>query len=231
MSSFRPRARHNKAYDLIPPDPVRVQNSVSRFSSPVDVEDADFTVIADARSGKRMPGPAFSIVTPENDNRTRDSDISNRRRSFGKREQGASGGALLIGERWLARLSDNVFSALVALVFLLVFAFAGGFNALASLGRTTDIGQTVNVTHVTALSRTVNGMPMLVVSGIVENHGSDAIASPRLRAEIYAGGQMVASTLFRTRVGDIQPGESRGFQAKLPQAGGKAPEVKVSVAE
>lgn len=232
MSSFRSRARNSKAYDLIPPDPLRGRPGPDRFSRVTEVEDADFTVIAEPREGKRIPGPAFSVVRPENDNangRTNGSILRDRSgiRSFGRNPAGK----IVSSERWLGRLSDNMFSALVATVFLLVFALAGGFTAVAGGTSGDGVPAVASVTHVTALNRTVNGMPMLVVSGIIENHGETVLDGPRLRAEIYSGGQMIASTLFRSRTGEIEPGESRGFQAKLPLPGGKAADVRVSLAE
>lgn len=230
MSSFRPRSRSSKAYDLLPPEKPRAPFRPERLMRPAEVEDAEFTVISEHRNGRRVPGPAFTIVPPGNDNGTAAFARSYRRRDV-KRAVGAGSSRLVsAGEHLLGRLSDNMFSALVALVFLLVFACAGGFSALAMVGRE-PVTRGVEISHVTALPRTVNGLPVLVVSGIIENHGEGTIASPRLRTEIYSAGQIVATTLIRSRTGDIAAGESRGFQLKLPQAGGKAPEVKVALVE
>lgn len=233
MSSFRSRARNSKAYDLIPPDHSRGRPAVDRFSRVTEIEDADFTVIAEPRKGQRIPpGPAFSVVRPENDNANgRTNRVIRPHRSGARSSDRTRADRILSGERWLGRLSDNMFSALVAAVFLLVFALAGGFAAIAGSNGGDGVPAVASVTHVTALNRTVNGMSMLVVSGIIENHGETVLEAPRLRAEIYSGGQMIASTLFRSRTGEIKPGESRGFQAKLPQPGGKAADVRVSFAE
>ncbi len=227
MSSFRPRQRTAQTYDLLPPEKARKTFTVERFSRPMEVEDAQFTVIAAPRSAPRPSRAASAPVPPGNDNAGRRPHRSVRTRMKATSERG-----MVVGERWLGRLSHNMFSALVAAIFLLVFGLAGGFDALASIGRVGDpIPSRVDVTHVTAMQRTVNGLPMLVISGIIENNGSAGLSSPRLRAEIWSGGRLVASTLFRPRTGDIAQGESRGFQAKLPQAGGKAPDVKVFYVE
>lgn len=229
MSSFRPRQRSAKSYDLLPPERPRAASPFDRVARPAEVEDAEFTVIAGPRSGRRASQPAFSVVPPENDNAAPKRPA--RRRTAAPVPTVPSGRFLESGERWLNRLSDNMFSALVAIVFLVVFGAVGGFSALAMMGDGGSQTARVDITHVSALTKTVNGLPMLVISGIIENHGEGPLSSPRLKAEIYSGGQVVASTLFRTRSGPIAVGESRGFQAKLPQAGGKSPEVRVFLAE
>lgn len=230
MSSFRPRSRSSKAYDLLPPEKPRAPYRPERMMRPAEVEDAEFTVISEHRNGRRVPGPAFTVVPPGNDNGTTPFTRSYRRSDVKRAVGTGSSRFVAAGEHLLARLSDNMFSALVAVVFLLVFAFAGGFSALAMMGKE-PVVRGVGISHVTALPRTVNGLPMLVISGIIENHGEGTITSPKLRAEIYSAGQLVQTTLLRSRTGDIASGESRGFQMKLPQAGGKAPEVKVVLAE
>lgn len=230
MNSFRPRTRSSKAYDLLPPEKPRSAFRPEHLTRPPEVEDAEFMVLAEPKGARRVPGPAFSIVPPGNDNATAPRD--RRVRSLRETQVASAGSSKVFsaGERWLGRLSDNMFSALVALVFLLVFAFAGGVSALAMMGQGPNISR-VDITHVTALPRTVNGLPVLVISGIIENHGDAMLSSPKLRADVYSGGQLVATTLLRSRTGDIHVGESRGFQLKLPQAGGKAPEVRVLLAE
>ncbi len=131
----------------------------------------------------------------------------------------------------MRRLSENMFSALVALVFLAVFAVAGGFSALAMGGRADALRPPVEITHVSVTAKTVNGMELLVINGVIENNTRATFSSPRLRANVFSGGQLVASTLFRTSTGPIATGESRGFQVKLPEAGGKTPEVRLTLAD
>lgn len=232
MSSYRPRSRAAQTYDLLPPERTRPSASLNRFSHGGEIEDADFTVIAEPRTIRPRSAASHAAASPGNDNGRKTGpsiprhavhrfQIAEPERSFD----------LAAGEKWLRRLSDNMFSALVALVFLIVFALAGGVSAIAMASGSGTAPVVADVTHVTALSKTVNGLPVLVVSGVIENHGEATLNAPRLRADIYSGGQLVSSTLFRTRIGAIHQGESRGFQAKLPQAGGKAPEVKVSLAQ
>lgn len=231
MSSFRPRPRAAQTYDLLPPERAKPSPVHDLIRRSLDIEDADFTVISNGRKDRRAPTPGFSPVPPGNDNAHNRTKASPQRSVFEKTKAAGSLSAALGQERWIDRLSENMFSALVAVVFLIVFVLAGGLSALAMVDGGEVAAPRVDVSHVTALPRTVNGLPMLVVSGIVENNGETLVSSPRLRAEIYSGGRLVASTVFRTRTGDIGSGESRGFQAKLPQAGGKAPEVKVYLAE
>ena len=229
MTSFRSRSRTDNAYDLLPPERAPQRTTAERLAERrADVVDAEFTVIADARPARmRQDGPHFSPVRPGNDNRRPGTGSQSVCHTPTRRASGAVGAA----EHMLRRLSDNVFSALVALVFLFVFAFAGGISALAMAGAAPEGSAVADIGHVTVTSRTMNGLPTLVVSGVIENRSAGQLRSPRLRANIYSGERMIATTLFNPRIGAMGPGESRGFQARLPYAGGKAPDVRVSFAE
>lgn len=229
MSTFRNRQRPVNAYDLLPPERPRPRLSVDRLQRADDVEDAEFVVIAETPRAVRPAGPAAqSPRRPQNDN-----GHAHKARPVFARQSAApvSSGLVASSERLLRRLSENMFSALVALVFVVVFAVAGGISALASSGNEGLASEPVEITHVTVTPKTLNGMPVLLVNGVIENHGAVTLSSPRLRADVYSGNTLVSSTLFRTLTAEIGTGESRGFQVKLPQAGGKAPDIRIALAE
>ena len=229
MSTFRNRQRPVNAYDLLPPERPKPRLTVDRLQRSEDVEDADFVVIADAPRAARPASVAKPFIwRPQNDN----GHAQQARPVFARKAANASSSDVLArSERLLRRLSENMFSALVALVFVVVFAVAGGISALASSGNEVVVSEPVEITHVTVTPKTLNGMPVLLVNGVIENHGAVTLSSPRLRADVYSGNTLVSSTLFRTLTAEIGTGESRGFQVKLPQAGGKAPDIRIALAE
>lgn len=233
MNSFRSRSRAQRSYDLLPPERPKQARVTDRFTSNADIEDAEFVVIAEP-SRKTDPKRGRHVKPaqrPGNDNANIRA-FPARKPPFGRVEwwSGAKAG-LGIGERFLGTLSDNLFSALVALAFLIVFGVTGGFSAIAGFRSDASVRPPVEFTHVSILQRNVNGIPMIVVSGILENHGAEPLSSPTIRANIFAGEVMVSSTVFNPRLGEIDTGTSRGFQVKLPQAGGKMPEVRLSLAK
>lgn len=232
MTSFGFRSRPANVYDLIPPERRRPQTAAERLVRPVDAEDAEFVVIREVpgRGAARPVHPIYRQKRPHNDNGRGAPPLAAAWQAAPLFRAVAAG--LFRGtERLLGRLSVDLFSALVAFAFIAVFVLCGGFSALSGNGRGRDAGAPIAFTHVTVSPRTVNGMPMMVVSGIVENRGTAPLVSPRLRADVRSGGYMLSSTLFNPRLGRIETGESRGFQIKLPHAGGKTPEVELSLAE
>lgn len=230
MDSFRSRSRAAKAYDLLPPDKGRSRAVLERMARPFDVEDAEFVVIREAeRSDPRTANPVNRTIRPGNDNGyPRAAGLLPTERDSAARPVFARG--LEAGESLLGRLSENLFSLLVAFVFVAVFALAGGLLGFAHSGGQTS-RDPVGFSHVTVSPRTVNGIPMMVVNGILENRGPLPLVSPRLRADVYSGAIMLSSTLFDPRLGRIGSGESLAFQVKLPNGGGKTPEVRLSLAD
>ena len=232
MTSFRSRSRPANTYDLLPPERPRPRAIPERMTRPTDAEDAEFVVIRDCgtRSEPRSAQPVNRNRRPGNDN-GRPAGYA----ASGNARHGAVLNAVIVtalreAERHLGRLSVNLFSALIAVCFITVFGLCGGFSALAGTG-SAEPRDPVAFTHVTVSPRTLNGIPMMVVSGILENHGKTPLMSPRLRANVRSGGIMLSSTLFNPRIDSVDTGESRGFQIKLPHAGGKTPEVELSLAE
>ncbi len=234
MSTFRPRQRSAKAkvYDLIPPEPSRpMLRPLSRSARP-EVEDADFTVVSEPSRERARPQPGSTGPgRPFNDNATARPKKSSFFAGTAPSAKSRAAQGVMAGESLLSGLSVNLFSALVAMIFLLVFGLAGGLSAIAMM-RTAAVDRApVDITHVAVLPKTVDGQRLLQISGIIENHASPALDNPRLRAEFYSGDRLVATTLFGTRTGVIETGESAGFQVKLPQAGGKTLDVRLFVAE
>jgi hypothetical protein len=231
MHTFRSRSRAANSYDLLPPERPKAKTAAERMMKPVDFEDAEFIVLREPRQpGARRFEPVHRSVRPGNDNRGGRVRISRKPNGYRLGLQLVRKG-LNIGERGLQAFSANVFSAVVALVFVLVFAMTGGLAALAGTGHEGSSREPAGFAHVTVSFRTVDGLPMMLVSGVLENHGETPLLSPRLRAEVYTGSTMVSSTLFNPRLGRIESGDSRGFQVKLPQTGGKTPDVRLSLAE
>lgn len=230
MDSSRSRSRTAKAYDLLPPEKGPGRALLERMARPVDVEDAEFVVIRDTeRSDPKAADPLNRTIHPGNDNGyPRATGFLPDKRHPATRPVLARG--IEAGETLLGKLSENLFSLLVAFVFVGVFALAGGLSGFANSGGQTS-RDPVGFSDVTVSPRTVNGIPMMVVNGVIENHGPRLLVSPHLRADLYSGAIMLSSTLFDPRLGRIGAGESRGFQVKLPNVGGKTPEVRLSLAE
>ncbi len=77
-------------------------------------------------------------------------------------------------------LSADSFSAVVALVFLLVFGFAGGFSMFLQDGQASD-ARGLDITHVSLTQQDADGMKVLLINGIVENRGSTGLSVPPSR--------------------------------------------------
>jgi hypothetical protein len=134
-------------------------------------------------------------------------------------------------ERKLGNLSADLFCAVVAAVFVLVFSLAGGFSFLFGQGAQAEAGPLLNITHVSMTPQDADGMRVLLINGIVENAGSATHAMPAIRAELMSGDALVASTLISPPASQIEGGHSRGFSARVPHPRGKLPDLKLSFAE
>ncbi len=212
MSAFRNRRRTAEAIiDLLPPErPARGGRTSPGRRSVADVADAQFVTVA---KNIRTAG-AKSWCNDNHDNRPVSS---------------AAGSVVGGVEGVLGRLSDRNFALLVALVFGAVFTAAGLF---ASPGRDSPIrAAALDITHVTLTPQDANGMQVLLVNAIIENHGPGQRSMPRVRADLLSGGQVVASTFIDTPIGSIGAGESRGLAARLRHPGGKLPELRLSFAD
>lgn len=223
MNAFRPRrGPATPEIDLLPPArPRRPQRSV--LSASADVIDAHFvSVPATSREMPRRPEAARGF----NDNRR--FSASDRRTAGTNRWANLAGGSLRRTEKALQSFSDRGFAAFVALVFVVIFALAG-----LIVGSPVEQASAapLDITHVSLTPRDADGMRILQVNAIIENRSAAKSQVPKLRADLIAGGQVIASTYIAPPVEEIGAGHSRGITARLLHPGGKTPELKLSFEE
>jgi hypothetical protein len=71
-------------------------------------------------------------------------------------------------------------------------------------------------------------MRILLINGIIDNEsGTTQVVRP-IRADLMADERLMASIIINPPVDVIYGGQSRGFSARVQQAGGKMPEVRLS---
>lgn len=128
----------------------------------------------------------------------------------------------------LNRLSERSFTTLVSVLVLVVFVLAGGFTLLGSRGPSPFTGPALDFTHVTLTPQDADGMHVLVVNAIIENRANTKQTLSPVRADLYSGGRLIASTLIAPPAREIDVGHSRGISAKLRHPGGKTPQLKLS---
>lgn len=215
MGMFRSSRRHDTFdFDLLLPEhPAR---KASRSGTPAnDVVDAEFVTV------KETPARGYG-----NDNRQR----RYQQRVMPSRPVS---GVMQRVERRLGKLSVDAYSALVALSVIVVFGVSGGFTLVS--GTPSAAQEQVNplgLSHVTVTPQDADGMEVLSINGIVENHGGDVVAVPDIRADLLSeNGQLVASVVIEAPVSEILGRQSHGFTTKLRHPGGKTPRVKLSFME
>lgn len=215
MGMFRSSRRHDTFdFDLLLPEhPARKASRSGTVAN--DVVDAEFVTV------KETPARGYG-----NDNR---------QRRYQQRVTHASpfSGLMQHVERRLGKLSVDAYSALVALSVIVVFSVSGGFTLVS--GAPATIQEQVNplgISYVTVTPQDADGMEVLTINGIVENHGGDVVPVPNIRADLLSeSGQLVASVVIDPPVTDIIGGQSHGFTTKLRHPGGKTPRVKLSFME
>lgn len=225
MNAFRSRrGPATPEIDLLPPArPRRPQRSILGASA--DVIDAHFvSVPATTREAPRRPDATRS----SNDNRRFSTFTSDRRTAGANRWASLAGGSLRRTEKALQSFSDRGFAAFVALVFVVIFALAG--LIVGSPAEQASAGP-LDITHVSLTPRDADGMRILQVNAIIENRSAAKSQVPKLRADLIAGGQVIASTYIATPVEEIDAGHSRGITARLLHPGGKTPELRLSFEE
>lgn len=161
-----------------------------------------------------------------------ESDKGSQRPSGSRRapSQGTTASAMQHIEKVLSRLSADMFAAVVALVFLVVFGMAGGFSLFMGTTPAADETRLLDFTHVTLTPQDANGMRVLLINGIVQNRGGDRLQLPPLRAELIRDGRILASTTIAPPVAVVEGRRSHGFSARVPHPGGKTPELQLSFA-
>ncbi|MGI2034940.1 hypothetical protein ACRQ1B_21380 [Rhizobium panacihumi] len=221
MSAFRSRQENTTAaYDILPPAPSRRSQTQSR-NAHNEVVDAQFVTVRD-----RGPRQNFE-ASPRNDNR-RNVRPPVKTAAAPVSQAGFATRLVERAEQALMRMSADFFSAIVALVFVLVFGLSGGFSLIGGGQADAAPVRGLGITHVNLTPQDANGMQAMLVTGIIEN--ADAVArqlSP-MRAELVSGGRVVAQTLIAPPTATIGPEESRGFSARMAYAGGKKPEIRLS---
>lgn len=211
MNSFRSQqGRSALRVDILPPEPGRARPV--RMTQPRrDVVDAQFVSLP--------PGLRGQAARSHNDNHRK-----------AEPRPSAFRAALAQGEEALRSLPADLFSAFVAAIFVAVFTFAGGFSFLFA-GDAKPPVTGLELTHVSMTPQDANGMRVLLINGIIENRGAGSIAVPSIRADLVANEVVTASTLIGPPVPAIAGGKSRGFTARVPYAGGKLPDLRLSFAE
>lgn len=134
---------------------------------------------------------------------------------------------LRVTEEVLQQASRRSFVALIISLAILIFGLSGGFSGLsgASAEATSD---PLQFSHVTLTPRDENGLPVLRLNGIIANASGATLSVPQVRADLFAGGQLVRSIVVDTPVDRLGPHESRGFSTRLQHPGGKTPDVRLS---
>ncbi|MGH6810300.1 MAG: hypothetical protein ACREEJ_26185 [Ensifer adhaerens] len=216
MQAFRSKSAGAAAYaDLLPPD--RVVREGASATRRVDYVDAEFeTVSATAR---RNPYPVFN-------------DNQKQARRHGptltvvRDDQSPLRRLLSLAETRLRAMPARQFAGLVAGFALAAFA---GIIALSTGGGVES--EPLAITDVTASLDYSGGMRVLSVYGSIDNASSALQRLPLVVVDVVSNGRKVTATRLMPEGAAIAPGESRRFVTRLPYAGGKMPEVKVSFAE
>jgi len=211
-SSFSRRSPGH-AYDFLPPDRAARQPRAS--ARPADISDAEFVVIGGRQS------QAFNVKN-FNDNRKQQVKKAEPPKAFS-----AAAGIARGVEEHLQQASFKSFTALVFLLFLLVFGLSGGFSGLQAEDQATA-GSPLHFTHVTLTPRDANGMRILMINGILENESGTTQTVRAIRADLVSDGRLTASIVINPPADVIYGGESRGFSARVQHSGGKMPEVRLS---
>ncbi|WP_377297439.1 hypothetical protein [Rhizobium sp. SGZ-381] len=225
MHAFRSRRRKlAETYDILPPQ-SRTPRPQAPARGQVDVVDVDFvTVRTPAQSGRpqgygndnsvHSAGPSFVGQRPQR----------------GLIGEPASRVARLVErcEAMLSRMSADLFSAVVAFVFVVVFALCGGFSLLSGGAADAHPAPGLDITHVTLTPQA--GGSTLTINGVVENRGPGSLPVPAIHAELLVDGAVVADALIDPPVAAMGGHHSHGFSFSMPHPGGKTPRLRLSFA-
>ncbi|MBM7043638.1 MULTISPECIES: hypothetical protein [Rhizobium] len=219
MGAFRHRQQQaGLVYDLIPPERGSGSGQSHRFVPKQDIIDAEFVTVVGGRgrsaSGVNMrhDGPSGSKTPPRP---TRGNVLL------------PILSALRFAEGVLQQASRRSFVALIVALAVLVFGLAGGFSGLSSAPTEAAV-EPLQFSHVTLTPRDENGMRVLTLNGIIENASGATLSIPSMRADLFAGDQLVRSVVVNAPMNRLAPHESRGFSTRLQHPGGKTPDVRLS---
>ncbi|MDO9417448.1 hypothetical protein [Pararhizobium sp.] len=222
MGAFRFKNQETARVDVLPP---AAAGRSSHRGAPVrrpDVVDVEFETVP---ASARRTYPVF------NDNLRRPADGKT---AASRQRAGLVIRSLMrvvgIAEQALQAASPRIFAALVASIFACVF-----LGALAAAGLRIAGAQPTAATglHVAGISTSLDdrdGMQVLSVYGRVVNATSEPMAMPKVLVDVMAGGKRVSTSSLTPQGLAIGSGQSTYFSARLPHAGGKKPEIRVSLA-
>ncbi|MGG6894183.1 MULTISPECIES: hypothetical protein [Rhizobium] len=218
MGAFRHRQQQaGLVYDLIPPERGSGAGQPHRFVPKPDIVDAEFVTVSGAR------GRAASGVNMRYGGRAASrSQPATRRNAFSRIL------SVLRGvEQVLQQASRRSFVALIVSLAILIFGLSGGFSGLSGAPVATA-AEPLQFSHVTLTPRDENGLRVLRLNGIIENVSGATLSVPQVRANLFAGDQLVRSIVVDTPIDRLGPHESRGFSTRLQHPGGKTPDVRLS---
>jgi hypothetical protein len=218
MGAFRHRPQQTGLiYDLIPPERGTASGQVHYVMPKPDIVDAEFVTVSTAR------GRTASGVNMRYGGRTQPRPQPVARKTALSRTLSVLRGV----EEVLQQASRRSFVALIVCLAILIFGLSGGFSGLSG-APTEATADPLQFSHVTLTPRDENGLPVLKLNGIIENVSGATLSVPQVRADLFAGDQLVRSIVVDTPVDRLGPHESRGFSTRLQHPGGKTPEVRLS---
>ncbi|MBN8951713.1 MULTISPECIES: hypothetical protein [unclassified Rhizobium] len=218
MGAFRHRQQQTGlVYDLIPPERGAGSGQAHYVMPKPDIVDAEFVTVSSAR------GRAASGVNMRYGGRIQSKPQPAARKTALARILSVLRGA----EEVLQQASRRSFVALIVCLAVLIFGLSGGFSGLSGAPAETA-AEPLQFSHVTLTPRDENGLPVLRLNGIIENVSGATLSVPEVRADLFAGDQLVRSIVVDTPVDRLGPHESRGFSTRLQHPGGKTPDVRLS---
>lgn len=217
MGAFRHRQQQaGLVYDLIPPERGSGSGQVHRFAPKPDIVDAEFVTVSSTR------GRTASNVNMRHDGRPAVKSPPPSKTMFSR-----SLATLRFIEDVLQQASRRSFVALIVSLAVLIFGLAGGFSGLSGTASETT-GEPLQFSHVTLTPRDENGLRVLTLNGVIENVSGATLSIPPMRANLFAGDQLVRSVVVNVPIDRLAPHESRGFSTRLQHPGGKTPDVRLS---
>ncbi|WP_267554685.1 FxLYD domain-containing protein [Rhizobium rhizogenes] len=216
MGAFRHRPQQaGLVYDLIPPERGSGPGQVHHFTPKPDIVDAEFVTVSGrsvSGANRRHGGPLRAKLRPQPARRTMLSRAL---------------ATLRFIEEILQQASRRSFVALIVSLAVLIFGLSGGFSGLSD---TTGemAGEPLQFEHVTLTPRDENGLGVLTLNGIIENVSGATLSVPPIRANLFAGDQLVRSVVVNVPIDRLAPHESRGFSTRLQHPGGKTPDVRLT---
>lgn len=219
MGAFRHRQQQaGIIYDLIPPERGSGSGQAHRFMPKPDIVDAEFVTVSGARgrtaSGVNMRYGGHPQSRPQ---------PATRKNALSRILSGLRG-----AEEILQQASRRSFVALIVSLAILIFGLSGGFSGLSGAPAKGGAGEPLQFSHVTLTPRDENGLQVLKLNGIIENASGATLPVPQVRADLFAGDQLVRSIVVDTPIDRLGPHESRGFSTRLQHPGGKTPDVRLS---